>query len=72
LEFNLLEALMRAAGQVVTREELSEKVMGRRFSPFDRSIDVHVSNLRKKLGQNADALDRIKTIRGVGYQFVAS
>jgi len=69
VEFALLEALMRAAGQVVTREQLAQNVLGRRFMPYDRSIDVHVSKLRRKLGdQSADA-ERIKTIRGVGYVF---
>ncbi len=69
VEFALLEALMRAAGQVVTRETLAQNVLGRRFMPYDRSIDVHVSKLRRKLGdQTADA-ERIKTIRGVGYVF---
>lgn len=68
LEFNLLEVLMRAAGRVVTREELSERVLERPFSPFDRSLDVHVSNLRRKLGRRGSG-ERIKTIRGVGYQF---
>ena len=69
VEFALLEALMRAAGQVVTRETLAQNVLGRRFMPYDRSIDVHVSKLRRKLGdQSADA-ERIKTIRGVGYVF---
>lgn len=67
-ELTLLEVLMRAAGAVVDREELAEKVLGRRFSPFDRSIDVHVSNLRRKL--DGDGVERIKTVRGVGYQFV--
>jgi DNA-binding response OmpR family regulator len=67
VEFNLLEVLMRAAGTVVTREDLSERVLGRAFSPFDRSLDVHVSKLRKKLQD--DGAERIKTIRGVGYQY---
>jgi two-component system, OmpR family, response regulator CpxR len=66
-EFALLEVLLGAPGHVVSREQLSESVLGRRFSPYDRSIDVHVSNLRKKLGPLADGTDRIKTVRGVGY-----
>ncbi|MCA9564637.1 MAG: winged helix-turn-helix transcriptional regulator, partial [Myxococcales bacterium] len=70
LEFNLLEVLMRSAGRVVTREQLSERVLERQFSPFDRSLDVHVSNLRRKLGADG-ASSAIKTIRGVGYQLVA-
>lgn len=67
-EIALLEVLLRAAGHVVSREALSEKVLGRRFSPLDRSIDVHVSSLRKKLRGN-DGRDRIKTVRGTGYFF---
>jgi two-component system response regulator CpxR len=67
VEFGLLEALMRAAGQVVTREQLAQSVLGRRFMPYDRSIDMHVSKLRKKLGDQAGDTERIKTIRGVGY-----
>ncbi len=67
VEFGLLEALMRAAGQVVTREQLAQSVLGRRFMPYDRSIDMHVSKLRKKLGEQAGDTERIKTIRGVGY-----
>lgn len=63
-EIALLEVLMRSAGKVVSREELSDKVLGRRFSPFDRSIDVHVSNLRRKLGAGS-----VRTVRGEGYQF---
>lgn len=68
-ELALLEVLLRAAGTVVTREDISEKVLGRKFSPLDRSVDVHVSNLRKKLTRRGE--DRVKTVRGVGYQYVA-
>ncbi len=67
VEFDLLEKLLRAAGRIVTREELSKEVLGRSASPFDRSIDMHVSNLRKKLGHKFGATERIKTVRGVGY-----
>jgi two-component system, OmpR family, response regulator CpxR len=67
VEFDLLENLLRAAGQIVTREELSKEVLGRNASPFDRSIDMHISNLRKKLGHQAAGRERIKTVRGVGY-----
>jgi DNA-binding response OmpR family regulator len=67
VEFNLLEVLLREAGRVVTREELVSAVLSRKFSPFDRSIDMHVSKVRKKLGDiNGDA-EHIKTVRGVGY-----
>jgi two-component system response regulator CpxR len=67
VEFDLLEKLLRAAGQIITREELSKAVLGRSSSPFDRSIDMHISNLRKKLGHHSGATERIKTVRGVGY-----
>jgi len=67
VEFDLLEKLLRAAGQIITREELSKEVLGRNSSPFDRSIDMHISNLRKKLGHHFGATERIKTVRGVGY-----
>jgi DNA-binding response OmpR family regulator len=70
VEFALLEALMRSPGQVVAREELSEEVLGRSFHPFDRSLDMHVSRLRRKLNGNTTREDQVKTIRGVGYQLV--
>ena len=68
VEFSLLEVLMRSPGKVIEREPLAEQVLGRKFSPFDRSLDMHVSRLRKKLGGNSD--DRIKSVRGTGYQLV--
>jgi two-component system response regulator CpxR len=68
-EFSLLEVLVKAAGKVVTREDLSEKVLGRALSPYDRSLDVHVSNLRKKLARGDDEAERIKTVRGTGYLY---
>jgi DNA-binding response OmpR family regulator len=68
VEFTLLETLLRDAGHVVTREALTETVLGRTLGPFDRVIDVHISNLRKKLGV-AHTDDRIKAIRGSGYLF---
>src|SRR5262249_31943834 len=69
-EFSLLEALLRRAGRVVTREALAQQVLGRRLQPFDRSIDMHVSHLRKKLGPGAGGADRIRNIRGEGYIYV--
>ena len=69
VEFNLLQVLLREAGRVVTRERLVDEVLSRKFSPFDRSIDMHVSKLRKKLGDSEGGLDHIKTVRGVGYIF---
>jgi two-component system response regulator CpxR len=72
VEFSLLEALMRSAGQVVTREFLAQTVLGRRFVAYDRSIDMHVSKLRKKLGPQPGDGERIKTVRGVGYIYARS
>lgn len=68
VEFELLQMLLREAGRVVTREALVSEVLGRKFSPFDRSIDMHVSKVRKKLG-DSDTGDHIKTVRGAGYIF---
>jgi two-component system response regulator CpxR len=65
----VLEALLRVAGQVVSREELTRQALGRPFSPLDRSIDVHVSSLRKKLGPRPEGDDRIKSVRGIGYLY---
>jgi len=65
VEFNVLECLLRNAGSVVTRETLAERALGRPLAPFDRSVDVHVHNLRKKI--SAPPNERIKTIRGIGY-----
>jgi two-component system response regulator CpxR len=72
VEFNLLQVLLREAGRVVTREHLVDTVLGRKFSPFDRSIDMHVSKVRKKLGDSDGGTDHIKTVRGVGYIFAHS
>jgi two-component system response regulator CpxR len=67
VEFNLLQVLLREAGNVVSREHLVDAVLGRKFSPFDRSIDMHVSKVRRKLGDTDGGTDHIKTVRGVGY-----
>jgi len=69
-EFNLLEALARRVGQVVSKAELSEQGLGRPLARFDRSIDVHLSSIRHKLGQMPDGRSYIQTIRGQGYLFV--
>jgi two-component system response regulator CpxR len=69
-EFAVLETLVRAAGTVVNRDELSRRALGRRASAFDRSLDVHLSNLRRKLGHLPGGGERIKTVRGVGYLYV--
>ncbi|GFO68609.1 DNA-binding response regulator [Geomonas limicola] len=68
-EFSVLEVLLRMAGNVVTREDLTRQALGREFRSFDRSVDVHVSGLRKKLGTSTDGGDRIKSVRGVGYLY---
>ena len=65
-EFDILEMLMRSAGRVLSRDALMENFYNRKATPFDRSIDMHISHLRKKL-ERGETL--IKTIRGVGYQF---
>lgn len=67
VEFDVLVTLFQEAGKVVSREDVSQKALGRPFNPFDRSVDMHVSNLRKKLGPQADGGERIKSVRGVGY-----
>lgn len=69
VEFSILEQLMRAAGSVVERQILAEKVLGRRLNYDDRSLDVHMSNLRKKLG-HGNGNECIRTIRGTGYLYV--
>ncbi len=71
VEFNLLDVLLREAGRVVTRDELAKIALGRLFSPYDRSIDMHISKLRKKLGEAGKGGERIKTVRGVGSIYAA-
>jgi len=67
-EFNLLEALMLDSDRVLSKDELSEKALGRPREPYDRSVDVHVSNLRQKLSACAGEAVEIETVRGVGYR----
>ncbi|MCP5240024.1 MAG: response regulator transcription factor [Zoogloeaceae bacterium] len=69
-EFNLLEVLARNAGRVVSKSDLSEQALGRPLTRFDRSIDVHMSSIRHKLGPRADGQSWIMTVRGMGYQLV--
>jgi two-component system response regulator CpxR len=69
IEFDILEILVRAAGRTVTRDELTAVLYQRRATPYERSLDVHISHLRKKLEHDERSL--IRTIRGVGYQFAA-
>lgn len=66
IEYDILELLVRAAGRVVTRDELTAALYRRPASPFDRALDVHVSRLRKKLGSGGD---RVLTVRGVGFLY---
>ncbi len=68
-EFNVLAALMHEAGRMVSKETLSQDVLGRPLGPFDRSIDVHISKLRRKLGSAADGKSLIDTIHRGGYLF---
>jgi two-component system response regulator CpxR len=63
---------MENAGQVVSKNLLSESALGREWTPYDRSLDMHISNLRKKLTTDTDDDEHIKTIRNVGYQLVIS
>jgi two-component system response regulator CpxR len=70
-EFALLRELALAAGRVLTRDALLDRVQGRALDVFDRSIDVHVSHLRRKLGDDPRQPRFIKTVRSVGYQFIA-
>jgi two-component system response regulator CpxR len=66
-EFRVLELLMRSAGQVISREAMTEQALGRKLVPYDRSIDTHISNLRRKLNLEAGANPEIKNVRGSGY-----
>jgi two-component system response regulator CpxR len=70
-EFDLLAVLLRAAGAAVGRPVLTREVLGRELLPFDRSIDTHIYNLRKKLGPFPDGSERIKAIRGAGYLYAS-
>lgn len=71
-EYNILNALISHLGKVVEKNQLAEEAMSRSLTLFDRSLDMHLSNLRKKLGLHADGKTRIKTIRGVGYMYVTA
>ncbi|TQV78264.1 response regulator transcription factor [Exilibacterium tricleocarpae] len=66
-EFTVLELLVRSAGKVISKEALTEQALGRKLTPYDRSIDVHVSNIRKKLSLCGASKDLIINIRGAGY-----
>jgi two-component system, OmpR family, response regulator CpxR len=71
-EFSLLRELLREAGRVVSRERLTDMVLGRKMTLFDRSIDVHVSSLRRKLGAEVEGGERIKAVRGIGYIYAVT
>ena len=68
-EYSVLEVLLREAGHVVSKADLSQRALGRELTRYDRSIDMHLSSLRKKLGPLPNGDERIKTVRGVGYQY---
>ena len=70
-EFSLLQALAERVGQVLSRERLMELARGNAEEAFDRSIDVHISRLRHKLGDDPRKPLRIRTVRGAGYQYLA-
>jgi two-component system response regulator CpxR len=72
VEFDLLHTLLSAAGRVVTREDISQRVLGRAFDPFDRSIDVQVSRLRRRLRDDGKDPTIIKTVRSEGYVLAAA
>ena len=72
VEFELLVQFFKAPGQVLTREELVKNALGRDLEPSDRSLDVHISNLRRKLGSFEGDTERIRSIRNVGYVYVVS
>ncbi|GLR75653.1 response regulator [Aliivibrio sifiae] len=69
-EFGLLSQFIQKPGEIISKEDLSLEVLGKRLAPFDRAIDMHVSNLRKKLPPLTEGKPRIKTLRGRGYLFV--
>jgi two-component system, OmpR family, response regulator CpxR len=71
-EFELLALFFKSPGQVIPREDLVRGALGRDAEPSDRSLDVHISNLRKKLGTCPDGTERIRAIRNVGYVYVVS
>ena len=67
VEFDLLSLLAQSAGDIVTRETISKRILDRNLSAFDRSVDTHISRLRRKIGAYPDGAERVKTVRGVGY-----
>ncbi len=70
-EFDLLYLMLSTPDQVVSKTDMSLKVLGKPMSQWDRSIDVHISNLRRKIGSHPDGSERIRTLRGSGYLYVS-
>ena len=70
-EFNILEVFIKSPAQAFSKEELTQFALGKKYTAYDRSIDVHISNLRNKLGKNLQNEEWIKTVRGFGYSFHA-
>jgi len=70
VEFNILEVLMRSAGQLVSKRDMAKRAFGQPLAAFDRRIDVHISSIRQKLGLQPDGQSWIRTVRGQGYQLV--
>lgn len=68
-EFSILQSLLQHQGEVVSKRDLYLSALGREPVPHDRSVDMHVSNLRRKLGEDSEGNNRIETIRGIGYQY---
>ena len=71
VEYSLLEKLLSTPGRILERAGIVKEVLHRNISPLDRSIDTHVSNLRRKLGHHVSGVERIKTVRGVGYIYAS-
>ena len=71
-EYSVIEVLIASAGHLVSKADLSRRALGRELGRWDRSIDMHISNLRRKLGVLPDGRERIKTVRGLGYQYLRS
>jgi two-component system, OmpR family, response regulator CpxR len=71
VEYAILEKLLSAAGQILERAEIVKHVLHRELSPLDRSIDTHLSNLRRKLGHRVNGIERITTVRNVGYIYAS-
>jgi len=69
-EYNILAVLMEHAGEVVSKHELSEAALGKRYGAFDRTLDVHIGHLRKKMAETIHHEPRIKTVRSIGWFFV--